>query len=86
MNLVLGRKQKFDKIHLNTTSEKIFESFEQWRNHAWSIVVNDQVALWADQVALPLGFDKTIYVKLAIYTNMNTYYTYYKWTLKTKQN
>ena len=24
-----------------------------WRNHAWSIVVNDQVALWTDQVALP---------------------------------
>ena len=26
----------------------------QWRNHAWAIVVNDQVALLTDQVALPL--------------------------------
>ena len=25
----------------------------QWRNHTWAIVVNDQVALWTDQVALP---------------------------------
>ena len=27
-------------------------SATQWRNHTWSIVVNDQVALWTDQVAL----------------------------------
>ena len=29
------------------------QGYEQWRNHAWSIMVNDQVALWTDQVALP---------------------------------
>ena len=34
----------------------------QWRNHAWSIVVNDQVALWTDQVALPSDFIKQLAV------------------------
>ena len=29
----------------------------QWGNHAWSIVVNDEVALWTDQVAP--GFELT---------------------------
>ena len=34
------------------------ELANQWRNHAWAIVVNDQVALSTDQVALPLDLIK----------------------------
>ena len=38
--------------------EILYNSMGQWRNHAWAIVVNDQVALLTDQVALPLDLIK----------------------------
>ena len=37
----------------NKRQNRDFVSVSQWRNHTWAIVVNDQVALWTDQVALP---------------------------------
>ena len=42
---------------LNIIIARPVEIGYQWRNHAWAIVVNDQVALLTDQVALALPSD-----------------------------
>ena len=47
------------KLHIISNKTSITSSYysneilEQWRNPHWSIPVNEQVALWTEQVALP---------------------------------
>jgi len=45
----------------------------QWRNPHWSIPVNEQVALWTEQVALPSELLNILCNN--IYRNINTNYT-----------
>jgi len=47
--------------------------WSQWRNPHWSIPVNEQVALWTEQVSLPSELLNILCNN--IYSNINTNFT-----------
>ena len=55
-----------DCRHQNRNLLEFLLHLKQWHNHILSIVVNEQVALWTDQVALPSQSDKTFYATVFI--------------------